>query len=426
MLKTTTHASPPTVAGRTLPVMDTSAHTALSPGTALGPYLIISRLGDSGTVYKAQDKALNRVVALKVLPPRLLRDAGFLKRFRREAQAQARLSNPNVISLHSMIDTDSGLVLVMEYVEGQTLARMIRNHGALPIDEAIRIFDQVLHGVERAHAVDIVHRDLKPANIFITHGRRVKIMDFGLAKIQDQRQHSLSGVTFGTLLYTSPEQVYGKEADTRSDIYTLGISLFETLTGRLPFQHSSDYALMNAHLKEAPPNPRLLREAIPPAVEAVVLKAIEKDPARRFQDAGAFRHALIDAARLSGIELSVMEYGDIAPDAARHWWRKIRKVLSPFGGGVFTRLMSHRRTLGMTLDITLLVTVVGLIVSLGLIQQPGKSNEPATVPQKQRPAESPASPGPAENTKPPSPGRATDVERKKLDRYKDLRKAWGD
>lgn len=155
-----------------------------------------------------------------------------------------------------MLDTEAGLVLVMEYIEGQALAQLIRNHGVLPIDEALWIFKQALHGVERAHAVDIVHRDLKPANIFITHDRRVKIMDFGLAKMQDQRHHSLSGATLGPLLYTPPAQVNGKDADLRSDIYTLGISLFEALTGRLPFQRNSDYAPMNAHLKEAPPNPR--------------------------------------------------------------------------------------------------------------------------------------------------------------------------
>jgi serine/threonine-protein kinase len=283
-----------------------------------------------------------------------------------------------------MLDTEASLVLVMEYIEGQTLAQLIRNHGVLPIDEALWIFEQALHGVERAHAMDIVHRDLKPANIFITHDRRVKIMDFGLAKMQDQRHHSLSGATLGTLLYTSPEQVNGKDADLRSDIYTLGISLFEALTGRLPFQHNSDYALMNAHLKEAPSNPRVLRQTIPPPVETVVLKAIEKDPARRFQSARAFRHVLLDSAKLSGIELPIMDYGDIAPNTTERWWRQTRTILRPLKGWVFMRMMTHRRALGVALDVTLLVTVVGLIVSLGLIQNPNKPGGRAGAPRKNR------------------------------------------
>ncbi len=429
-MKTTTHTVQDSAPDDAMPATQAPAFTTLASGTVLGPYLIISQLGESGLVYKAQDKALNRIVALKVMPPRLLRDASFLKRFRREAQAQARLNNPNVIALHSMIDTEFGLVLVMEYVEGQTLAQLIRNRGALPIDEALWIFEQVLHGMERAHAADIVHRDLKPANIFITHDRHVKIMDFGLAKMQGQRQHSLSGVTLGTLLYTSPEQVYGKPADARSDIYTLGISLFEALTGRLPFQHNSNYALMNAHLKEAPPNPRMLRQTIPPAVEAVVLRAIEKDPTRRFQSADAFRHTLIDSAKLSGIELAVMDYGDFAPHTSRHWWQRTREILRPLKGGLFTRQMTHRRALGMALDVTLLATVVGLIVSLGLIQYPTKSGDTAVTPQK-RPDVLPRSStvdstaGDARKN-PPAPNRAAEAERRNKDRYEGLRKAWGD
>jgi serine/threonine-protein kinase len=406
--------------------MATPTHTALEPGAVLGPYLIISRLGESGMVYKAQDKALNRVVALKILPPKLLRDAGFLKRFRREAQAQARLHNPNVIALHSMLDTESGLVLVMEYIEGQTLAQLIRNHGALQIDEALWIFEQVLHGMEHAHAVGIVHRDLKPDNIFITHDRHVKIMDFGLAMTLDRHPHTLPGVALGTLLYTSPEQVYGKQADARSDIYTLGISLFEALTGRLPFQHNSAYRLMNAHLKEQPPNPRTLRQTIPPLVEAVVLKAIEKDPARRFRSAATFRQALINSARRSGIELSVMDFADIAPDNVRHWWRRGRDVLRPLENGLFTRLLAHRRALGIVLDIGLLAVAIGLIVSLGLIQQPTKSIDPTAAPQK-RPEVAPPSntadttTGTAQKRPPSAP---TDAERRKKG-YDDLRKAWG-
>lgn len=277
-----------------------------------------------------------------------------------------------------MLDTEAGLVLVPEYIEGQTLAQLTRNHGVLPIDEALWIFEQALHSVERTHAVDIVHRDLKPANIFIAHDRRVKIMDFCLAKMQDQRHHSLSGATLGTLLYTSPEQVNGKDADLRSDIYTLEMSLFEALTGRLPFQHNSDYAPMNAHLKEAPPNPARFAKPFRRPSRRSFSRPSKKT--RR----GAFRYALLDSAKLSGIELPVMDYGDIAPNTTERWWQQTRTILRPLKGGVFMRMMTHRRALGVVLDVTLLVTVVGLIVPLGLIQNPNKPSGRAGAPRKNR------------------------------------------
>lgn len=409
-----------------MPTIDVTTHAALQYGTRLGPYLIISSLGDSGSVYKAQDTELNRIVALKILPPRLRRDAGFMKRFRREAQVQARITNPNVIALHSMFDTDSGLVLVMEYVEGQTLAQLIRNHGALPIDEALWIFEQVLHGVERAHAADIVHRDLKPANIFIAHDRSVKIMDFGLAKIQDQRLHSLSGVTFGTLLYTPPELVNGKHANARSDIYTIGISLFEALTGRLPFQQNSDYALMHAHLKESPPSPRALRQTIPSAVEAVVLKAIEKDPARRFQSAGAFRHALIENARLSGIELSDTEYGEVPSSTARTWERQSREILHRLKDRLYENRKIRRRVLGIAFDLSLLATIFGLIFLLGLIQFPIKSTDQTDTQAKRSDTAPKSGSVNGQNKQPAAPQQGTGAEHtKKKDNYEGLRKAWG-
>jgi len=421
MAKTIGHPSPDTSSDAAAPF------AALEPGVALGPYLIISRLGESGMVYKAQDNVLNRIVALKILPPWLLRNGSSLQRFRREAQAQARLNNPNVVALHSMLDTDAGLVLAMEYLEGQTLAQHIRNHGALPIDKALWIFEQALHGVERAHAADIVHRDLKPASIFITHDRRVKIMGFGLAKMRDQQRHSLSGVTVGTLLYTSPEQVNGQDVDVRSDIYTLGISLFEALTGRLPFQHSSDYALMNAHLKETPPNPRALRQTIPAPVEAAILKAIEKDPTRRFQSARAFRLALIDGARLAGIELSAMDYDDISPQTAGRWRERTRNLLRPLTRGPFLRMLARRRALGMALDATLLLIVVGLILSFSLRQTPTKSDGLAGAPTHK--SGSSATPRPsgadaAGDTIHHRPAPPADADRKP-DKYESLRKAWG-
>ena len=268
---------------------------ALASGTRLGRYLIIERLGGGGmgVVYKAHDTELRRTVALKILPPHLCRHPDYLNRFRAEAQAHARLNSPYIITLYSLLELPAGEVLVLEYVEGQTLEQRLRAGGPLTPAEAVRIFDQALRAVEHAHAAGVVHRDLKPANIFLTRDAQVKLMDFGVAKLMDRPEHAAHRTMVGTLLYIAPEQINGHSTDFRSDIYTLGVTLFEAVTGRLPFERRSDYALMHAHVQERPPRPRELQRGLPAALEAVILKTIEKDPNRRFQSAAEFRIALL-------------------------------------------------------------------------------------------------------------------------------------
>lgn len=268
---------------------------ALEPGNTLGNYLIISKLGEGGmgVVYKAHDTTLDRTVAIKILSPHLFRNQEFLQRFRIEAQAQARLNGPSIVTLHSLFETNGSLALVMEYVEGSTLAQRIQNEGHLSVATTVWVFEQALVGVERAHRMGIVHRDLKPSNIFITTTHEIKLMDFGVAKFTNTQEVTQSGSMIGTLMYISPEQIKGKDADFRSDIYTLGITLFEAVTGRLPFEKKTDYEFMDAHLHEEPPRPSTLRPEIPQELENVILKAIDKDPDKRFQSAHEFRSALI-------------------------------------------------------------------------------------------------------------------------------------
>ncbi len=268
---------------------------AIEPGSTLGHYLIISKIGEGGMgeVYKAHDTTLDRTVALKVLSPHLFRNQEFLQRFRVEAQAQARLNGPNIVTLHSMFEVSGSLVLVMEYVEGQTLAQRIHNTGRLSVGTSVWVFEQALIGVERAHRMGIVHRDLKPSNIFITNGHEIKLMDFGVAKILDNKELTQTGSMIGTLMYISPEQISGKDSDFRSDIYTLGITLYEAVAGQLPFEKKTDYEYMDAHLHTTPPLPTSIQPDIPKELEAVILKAIEKDPEERYQNALEFRSALI-------------------------------------------------------------------------------------------------------------------------------------
>lgn len=268
---------------------------SFEPGNTVGSYLIVSKIGEGGMgmVYKAHDTTLDRTVALKVLSPHLFRNQEFLNRFRVEAQAQARLNGPNIVTLHSMFEILGSLVLVMEYAEGQTLEQRLNNEGRLSVATTVWVFEQALLGVERAHRMGIVHRDLKPSNIFVTNAHEIKLMDFGVAKILDNKTNTQSGSMIGTLMYISPEQIKGHDADFRSDIYTLGCTLYQAVTGVLPFEKKTDYEYMNAHLHEQPLPPTALQPAIPQELEDIILKAIEKEPDKRFQNAHEFRKALL-------------------------------------------------------------------------------------------------------------------------------------
>ena len=289
---------PETAAGshtRVMPDATSIIPPNFEPGATLGSYLIVSKLGEGGMgmVYKAHDTTLDRTVALKVLSPNLFRNQDFLQRFRVEAQAQARLNGPNIVTLHSMFEIPGSLVLVMEYVEGHTLDQRLRNEGRLSVATTVWVFEQALLGMERAHRMGIVHRDLKPSNIYIANNHEIKLMDFGVAKILDSKENTQTGSMIGTLMYISPEQITGHDADFRSDIYTLGITLYQAVTGVLPFEKKTDYEYMNAHLHEQPLPPTALQPAIPQELEDIILKAIEKDPDKRFQNAHEFRRALL-------------------------------------------------------------------------------------------------------------------------------------
>ncbi len=407
------------------------AIACIVPGVTLGSYRIDSVLGEGGmgVVYKAYDTLLNRAVALKVLPPRLLRNREFLHRFRTEAQAQARLNSPNVVTLYTLAEMPAGLMLVMEYVEGITLDQRIKR-GPLSVEEALSVFDLALQGVESAHQMGIVHRDLKPANIFITSQNEIKIMDFGVAHILGNQEHTSAGSMLGTLLYIPPEQINGKAADFRSDIYTLGISLFEAVTGRLPFERKSDYGLMHAHILEKPPKPRTLRREVPKRLENVILKAIEKDPNKRYQSAHEFRAALRKQTRAGAallFQATSPGSHNLLPSALR---------LSVFD----RRGKKSRRFMGLGFDISLIAIVAGLLFSLDLFptqaQAPtgGKHTVPATQPASLQPVlqpkQKPARQRPAQKKPPHSTAHGSaPVQEKKAKpspkQYDVLKKAWG-
>jgi serine/threonine-protein kinase len=264
-------------------------------GSRVGDYEVLEVLGAGGMgrVYKVRNVISDRVEAMKVLLPDLQGDAELADRFMREIKVQASLDHPNIAALHTALRLDNQLLMLMEYVEGVTIETIMRS-GRIPIDKAIDYTAQVLSALSYAHAHGVVHRDLKPANIIVTPGGVVKLMDFGIAKMAADRKLTQTGRTVGSLYYMSPEQIKGEvDLDPRSDLYSLGISLYEMVTGARPFQGDSEYSIMAAHLETNPPPPIKVDPNLPPALSEIILMSLEKDPAQRFQTADAFRAALL-------------------------------------------------------------------------------------------------------------------------------------
>lgn len=280
-----------------------------------GKYRVEKKLGGGGMglVYRATHEMMDRTVALKMLHKHLAGSEGegeFLERFKREAQATACIEHPNAITIHDFGIYKEAPFLVMQYIEGRSLKDLLLEHGALPLERALPLIIQVSAAVAEAHRRSIVHRDLKPDNIMISERpdgtERATVLDFGIAKIvgADDSNTTVTkvGSVIGTPQYMSPEQVHGKELDARSDLYAVGIILFEMCTGKVPFDSDSAVGLMMKHISEAAPNPRSIApEAnIPPRLERAILKTLEKDPQERFQSMHEF------SAELESIALELM------------------------------------------------------------------------------------------------------------------------
>jgi len=259
----------------------------------VGDYEILSVLGKGGMgkVFKVRNVISDRIEAMKVLLPDLAGRQDLAERFLREIKLLAGLNHPNIAALCTALTLQNQLVMVMEYVEGTTLATRLER-GPIPPAEAMNYIDQILGALSYAHQRGVIHRDIKPANMMLTPGGVVKLMDFGIARSGTERGLTTTGTTLGSLYYMAPEQVRGQATDGRSDLYSLGVSLYEMLTGQRPFRGTSDYALMAAQLEQPPKPPIELQPGLPPALNEIILLAMDKDPARRFQTADAFRNAL--------------------------------------------------------------------------------------------------------------------------------------
>jgi len=264
-------------------------------GTQVGNYLIEEKLGEGGmgTVYRALEIQLERRVAIKVLNADLARNQTIVERFRAEARAQANLMHPNIAVLYAFLVQDGNAMMVMEYIDGQNVQDIVRNRGPIQIGYAIPWFQQALAGIGAAHRLGIVHRDIKPSNLMITNAGVVKVLDFGIAKVAGGgRSLTSAGTKLGTVFYMSPEQVQAGAIDARSDIYSLGVTLYEMLTARVPFDSESDFTVQKDHVQSPPPLLTAFVPGIPKGVEKIVLKALEKRPEDRFQTVEEFSAAL--------------------------------------------------------------------------------------------------------------------------------------
>ncbi|MER6953578.1 MULTISPECIES: protein kinase [unclassified Streptomyces] len=275
---------------------------------AAGRYQLRDLLGEGGmaSVHLAYDAVLDRQVAVKTLHTELGREQAFRERFRREAQAVAKLTHTNIVSVFDTGEDEvEGLTtpyIVMEYIEGRPLGSVldedVRQQGAMPADKALKITADVLAALEISHEMGLVHRDIKPGNVMMTKRGVVKVMDFGIARAMQSGVTSMTqtGMVVGTPQYLSPEQALGRGVDARSDLYSVGIMLFQLVTGRLPFEADSPLAIAYAHVQEEPVAPSSINRALPPAVDALVARALKKNPNERFPTAVAMRDECLRVA----------------------------------------------------------------------------------------------------------------------------------
>jgi serine/threonine-protein kinase len=300
-------------------------------GTTLGNYRILGPLGQGGMarVYKAYQENLDREVAVKVLPPWYAADRNFVERFNLEARLVARLSHPNIVTVHDANEQQGHLYIVMQLVDGGTLKQRLdalqQQGKVMNLALVTPIFTQIASALAYAHEQGIIHRDVKPVNVLMDSSGRPILSDFGIAKVLAATKDNLTrpGAGVGTPEYMSPEQCQGAQVDGRADIYALGVMLFEAMTGRVPFQGDNYPALAHSHLYEQPPRPATFNPAISPAVEQIILKALMKQPQQRYQHAHELADALNHVWRQSMTPVNPPPAGD---------YRQYQQAEAPFPG----------------------------------------------------------------------------------------------
>jgi len=294
-------------------------------GQTISHYKILEKLGEGGmgVVYKAHDLKLDRMVAVKFLPPHLSASADSKARFQQEAKATAALNHPNILGVYEIDEQNGAMFFAMEYIEGMTLKKHIANlKSGIPVVQALEWTGQIAAGLKAAHDKNIVHRDIKPENVMLTSDGKLKIMDFGIAKLKSSSGLTKTGTSMGTISYMSPEQAQGDAADQRSDVWSLGVVLYEMLTADLPFKSEHEAGLLYLIVNEDPPIPSLMDRKIPHQIDILTKKMLAKDRSQRFQNMDEVLLALGDTRRaiesapsqLHTKAIAVLPFGNISPD----------------------------------------------------------------------------------------------------------------
>jgi serine/threonine protein kinase len=379
---------------------------SLEIGNRIGDYEIVAALGAGGMgkVFKVRNVISDRVEAMKVLLPDLEHEPDLADRFMREIKVQASLQHPNIAALHTALRVDNQLLMLMELVEGVTLEQRLQQ-GPVPLRDGVDYISQVLGALGYAHEHGVIHRDIKPANMMLTPNGTVKLMDFGIAKAAADRKLTMTGTTMGSLYYMSPEQIKGmSNLDARSDLYSVGVSLYEIVTGKKPFDGDSQFAIMAAHLEKTPVPPITLDTNLPQVLNDAILMSIAKDPEQRFQSAQAFAAALgsvrqslgmpAKAASATSITTAPMPILPAAPAPP---------PLSPVSD---TQPKSGKRWLWVSAGA--LATVLALVAAIqfGPWRKTSAQADPQVIPNS-APANTPAAATPATTTPAPEPPTST-------------------
>ena len=298
-----------------------------------GRYAILEKAGNGGmaTVYRAKDNVLNRFVAVKVLKDEYTTDSEFIRRFNAEAQAAAGLTHPNIVSVYDVGQEDNIYFIVMELIQGKTLKEIINQDGSLPWKWSVNIAVQIASALETAHKNNIVHRDVKPHNIIITEDGVAKVTDFGIAKAVSNATITAFGTTIGSVHYFSPEHAKGGFTDAKSDLYSLGVVMYEMLTGKVPFDADTPVSIALKHMQERPVEPRKINPSIPYAVNQIIMKAMQKDPDQRYQSATEMIKDLKNSLKNpEGDFVGEVQESDVAPiNEATETNRRSKKKKEP-------------------------------------------------------------------------------------------------
>jgi eukaryotic-like serine/threonine-protein kinase len=383
---------------------------AFEIGQRVGDYEIVSMLGvgGMGRVYRVRNVISDRTEAMKVLLPDLVAEPDLAVRFISEIRMLASFDHPNIAQLHTAFQVDNQLVMMMEFVEGSTLEQ-IAKQGPIPQSDVIKYMQHVLSALSYAHGRGVVHRDIKPANIMVTSRGVVKLMDFGIAKSRTEQDLTRPGTTMGSLYYMSPEQVRGGTVDARSDIYSVGVMMYELLAGRRPFVADSAYEILNQQCNVVPQAPAEVNHELPPPLSDIIVCAMAKDPANRFQNAQAISNALRQVAAMQNDPTKREEvvYTPVAiPGAAQPAAQGVAAV-SP--AAPLVQPSSGHRGVWMTVGaLAVLVVVACAAIGLPRLFHTSAKTESDGAAQTTQTAPSTASPEPA-NTVPASTAAASDA-----------------